>query len=717
MRRMKLRVDGWDSTPKLGASGPRERRAGREAGSRPRACLANRGRRAWNRVVPRLLRKLWCACWFLLLAGPGLQAADSPLPRKPSPIHTPFVATAAPEDPPGYRAEIEAIAQRYVRLYYSADLKAAWQEAQAGLAAARRAGSRRDEIQFLKAVSYVAWLLGDAAACGEHAQRLVNLVAGDGGDDPLRSIAHRLFANSLTLSGDRATARIYDEAALRFAESAGDAALRAGALNNLANHALAARDYATARRLHREVLAYREQFGERWDVAGTLTNLGDVAMGEREFAPALDYYRRALAIRDELGDQRGQVRSRFQVAAALRQLGRTDEAIPLLEDALGRAEKITGRQLLGDVWHELALTREARGELALALAAERRAAAEREAFAGERARTRLAELQARLDLAQKQTQIEHLESERRLREADLRAQEAELTRSRLQQIGLIGLIALAVVGFVTVVGLQRARLRAEHRVQEEIQAARVTAEAADRMKTRFLGIASHDVRTPLNNIISLVGELRRRAPTAAEDLQLLDLIGVEAQRVSSLVRDLLDVAALEAGKLELRRRVVDFSAIVREALDEQRPSAKAKRVTLQFDERASAGLLVEADGARMHQVVANLVGNAIKYSPSAAVVEVALDRRDDQIVLSVRDHGAGLAPTDLERLFQPFTRLSSHPTAKETSHGLGLSIVQEIVRVHGGEVRAESAPGQGMVVFVALAAHPGGAASANAAPA
>lgn len=640
------------------------------------------------------------------LASAVLAAADDPLPRKPSPIHTPAVAAPAPGDPAGYRAALEAIAQRYVRLYYSADLRAALDEARAGLAAAERAGNRRDEAQFLKAVSYVNWLLGDAAAAGEHAQRLLGL-AGDGdGDDALRSIAHRLFANSLSLSGDRVAARTYDEIALRHAESAGDPDLRAGALNNLANHALAARDYATARRLHTEVLAHREQHGERWDVAGTLTNLGDVAMAEREFAAALGHYRRALEIRDGLGDRRGQVRSRFQVAAALRELGRTDEALVLLGDAQARAEAITGRQLLGDVWTQIALTREARGEFELALAAERRAAAEREAFSGERARTRLAELQARFDLARKQATIEQLESERRLREADLRTQAAELARTRQQRLGLAALLALAAVAVASLVSLQRVRLRAERRVHAEAQTARLAAETADRMKTRFLGIASHDVRTPLGNIVALVGELRRRGKTAPEDREFLDLIGVEAQRVSSLVRDLLDVAALEAGKLALRRHIVDFAGVVAAALDEQRPSAQAKRVTLQFGPPPAGEVLVDADGARLHQVVANLVGNAIKYTPPGTAVEVALARVGDKVRLSVRDHGAGLAPEDLERLFRPFTRLSSHPTAGESSHGLGLSIVHEIVRLHGGELRVDTAPGQGATFVAEFAARP-----------
>ncbi len=627
----------------------------------------------------------------------------------PSIVHTPIVASAHPTDRGDYRTQLRATAERYVQLYYSARYREALAAAQEGLAAAERADDRRDTAEFLKAIGYVSWLLGETAAAAEAAQRLL-VLADDLDDHALRSVSHRVQANVAQLTGDTAARRRHADLAYRHAEHSGNESLRYGALNTLGLVALADRDFATARRLHGEVLAYRERIGNRWDAAGSWSNLADVAIAEGNLPLALALHERTLALRLEVGDQRGQVRSLRQTAAVLRDLGRTDEALARLRDALARAEAITGHELLGDTWREIARTHEVRKEFAEALAAERKAHAAREALAGERTQARLAELQTRFDLARKELTIARLEHSQRLQQAELRAHQGELAAAGQQRLALAVLLGLAALAAAAVVSRQRLKLRTEQRIHSETRRARAAAEEADRVKTRFLGIASHDIRTPLGNIVALVNELGAARPVGAADRQLLDLIGAEAQRVSSLVQDLLDVSAVEAGQLKLVFAPVDLAETVQAAVAEHAREAQAKRVTLSFAPPA-APVRLEGDARRLHQVAVNLLSNAVKFSPAGAFVRLAVDRRGDHVELSVRDDGAGIAPADLGKIFVPYSRLSQHPTAGESSHGLGLSIVQEIVRLHGGRVRVESMPGQGSTFVVELPVRQAPAAS------
>lgn len=624
---------------------------------------------------------------------PASEVALPPLPRKPSPVHTPLVATPAPGDAPGYREQLKAIAEKYTRLYYSADLLAARSEARRGLVLAEAARNSTDEAQFLKPLGYVSWLLGDTAAALDYEQRLLAL-ADSFGDDRLRAIAHRTLGTVYRQIGEVEKGRQHTESALRFAERAGDEGLRIGALNNLAVFALDAGDLATARRFHEQVLAYREQKGERWDIAGTLSNLADVATAERELPEALALHERALALRREIGDQRGIVRSLWQVAGSLRVLGRTDEALAHLDEALTRAQKITGHELLHDVWHEITLTREARGEFAEALEAERQAGQAREALAGERARTRIAELEALYEDTRKQNTIERLEREHRLQETELRAQAAELGRSRLRNLLLATGLAAGVLLLGGVIWMQRIRFRAE-------RLARDAAERADAMKTRLLRMVSHDIRGPVGNIRLLAEDWHNELAARVGD-QRVELIRHEAQQVLGLAQDLLDAAALEAGGIKLQTASVSLVEVTRTSLEYMEGPAGKKEQRLQFSSPPGEPGLIQGDAARLTQVIRNLVGNAIKFSPHRSTVRVTLQRQDGMILLAVQDEGPGIPPEQMPRLFLPFSRLGAKPTGDESSHGLGLSIAHDLVKLHGGHIRVDSPPGRGATFTVEL---------------
>lgn len=600
-----------------------------------------------------------------------------------------------------YRAAITAVAKRYIEVYYASDYPAALTQARTGIDLASAASRTRDQAEFIRSALYVTWLMGESETSLDYGQRLLQS-ADELSDDRLRSFAHRVLGSVQRQLGNRPKLREETQLAYDLAVRARDEPLRISAINNLGNIAMEEGDLTTARRLHEQAIAYREKAGNLWDTAGSLTNLADVSEKENNLVEALALHERAFTLRNQINDHRGQVRSLFQVAGILRQLGRTDEALADLVEARTRAEKIGGHELLGSVYAELARTHEVRREFEPALQFQRLATRERESLNGEHARIHAAELEVHYGVIRQQATIAKLAVERSLQAAELRAKEAELARATTQRRvlvfgGLAGALAVAII-----ITLLRSRLATERQLRAKTQAAREVAEHADAIKTRFIGIASHDIRGPLTNILHLAADLQSDQPRTPDSR--IESVISEAQRVLSLVQDLLDTAALETGRLDLNRNSIDFADTVRNALATQRWQAELKRQQLTYNEPSPGLAQCNGDPARLTQVVSNLASNAIKFTPSGKTITVDLSVRDTTLVLSVRDEGAGLAPAEIAQLFQPFTRLATRPTGAETSHGLGLSIVHEIVRLHGGTIRVESTPGLGSLFIVELPA-------------
>ena len=232
---------------------------------------------------------------------------------------------------------------------------------------------------------------------------------------------------------------------------------------------------------------------------------------------------------------------------------------------------------------------------------------------------------------------------------------------------------------------RRTRSLQEEKERAE-QAGREAAEA-NAFKSEMLGIAAHDLRNPLTVIMGSAELMGSDADASSRVGRGAHAIHRSAQRMLRLIDDLLSTAALEDGSLELRRKLVDMGSLAEAALEDLRPRAERKRQTLTLS--AEKDCLVDADEERLRQVMDNLVGNAIKYSPPAASVHVALRGVDGVVRFEVRDEGPGIAAGERPRLFARFQRLSARPTGGESSLGLGLSIVKRLVELHGGRVWAE----------------------------
>ena len=249
----------------------------------------------------------------------------------------------------------------------------------------------------------------------------------------------------------------------------------------------------------------------------------------------------------------------------------------------------------------------------------------------------------------------------------------------------------------TVRALLRAR-NAEEAMRAALvreQAAREAAETANRAKDQFLAVLSHELRSPLQGVMGWTHLLRQGRLDAPASKHALEVIDRSLRQQVALVNDLLDVSRVIAGKLGIDRRVVDLGGIVRNALEEHQLSAEAKRVKLTLRADGSEGVArVMGDRQRLQQVVGNLVGNAVKFTPEGGDVVIELRRDQGEVVIEVRDTGEGIDQTILPHVFDPFRQADSSNLRRQGGLGLGLALVQSIVGMHGGTVRAIS-PGRG----------------------
>jgi signal transduction histidine kinase len=233
-------------------------------------------------------------------------------------------------------------------------------------------------------------------------------------------------------------------------------------------------------------------------------------------------------------------------------------------------------------------------------------------------------------------------------------------------------------------------------------------EAARAQLQQFLGMVAHDLRGPLTVIqgrTQIVQSHLQTNPAIASEMPHLAAVERSARNMRRLIEDLLVAARLGAGRFVIQPALVDLVAVVREIVAEFQEANPQSTLRLDAPDRLDGYW----DGERLAQVVANLVSNAIKYSPRRSEVQVVLQGRDGEARLGVIDHGIGITPACRSELFQPFSRLGRD--GYEAGTGLGLYIARGIVTAHGGTLWAESTPGQGSTFWASVPIRPPSAAS------
>lgn len=237
---------------------------------------------------------------------------------------------------------------------------------------------------------------------------------------------------------------------------------------------------------------------------------------------------------------------------------------------------------------------------------------------------------------------------------------------------------------------------------ESERKARQEAEAANRLKDEFLATLSHELRSPLNAIVGWVHVLRRHTEASPEIARGLEVIERNARAQTQIINDLLDMSRIMTGKVHLNVRPVSLQKVIAAAVEAIRPAAEAK--SIQVVQELDPGIdQIRGDANRLQQIMWNLLTNAVKFTPVGGSVRIASKRADAHVELSVQDTGIGIPSGFLPFVFDRFRQADASTTRPYGGLGLGLSIVKNLVELHGGTVRAKSTgEGHGATFLVRL---------------
>jgi signal transduction histidine kinase/DNA-binding response OmpR family regulator len=238
---------------------------------------------------------------------------------------------------------------------------------------------------------------------------------------------------------------------------------------------------------------------------------------------------------------------------------------------------------------------------------------------------------------------------------------------------------------------------------ESILRAKEDIERASRFKDQFLSTMSHELRTPLNAVLGFSELLSddRYGPLTERQARYVNHIHTSGQHLLRLINDILDLSKIEAGRLQLNIEDVAVEFSFAEVCESLQPLVDKNEH--QLIQQAPRGLAIRADGTRFRQILMNLLGNAIKFTPKGGKIELLAKQVDDKVRIEVRDSGPGIPPEEKQRIFEAFHRMAQTEKTSEGT-GLGLAITRRLVELHGGRLDVDSPPGAGACFFFTLPA-------------
>ena len=258
--------------------------------------------------------------------------------------------------------------------------------------------------------------------------------------------------------------------------------------------------------------------------------------------------------------------------------------------------------------------------------------------------------------------------------------------------------------------LKRYKDQLEETVQQrtaELLLACNAAEAANKAKSTFLANMSHELRTPLNAILGFSSMMRRAPDVTESQCGNLDIINRSGEHLLALINDVLEIAKIEAGRLQLEIAPFDLGIMVRDVADMMRQRAQEKGLQLLLDQSSEFPRYIKGDEARLRQILVNLVGNAVKFTQQGGVT-IRLGVRNNagqHLLVEVEDTGPGISLENRERLFEPFVQLAEGKVVQKGT-GLGLAITRQFVQLMGGTIAIDSLLGKGSLFHIELPVEP-----------
>lgn len=270
-------------------------------------------------------------------------------------------------------------------------------------------------------------------------------------------------------------------------------------------------------------------------------------------------------------------------------------------------------------------------------------------------------------------------------------------------------IAVGEMNWTEVIKLRRELVRSNnelHNLTRELQRKNAELARLNEFKDHFLGMAAHDLRIPLTVILGFCEFMLQDSKNhpRPEFMDLLREVCTQGGFMLVLIDDLLDFAAIEMGRPNIKPAPGNFSELLRKSLEIHRPMADKRGIALHLEDRLPPGKVL-FDAAKITQVLNNLISNAVKFSGAGTEVTITAGVDDEELVVSVRDQGPGISPDEMSYLFTPFPKISTQAPRDEKGTGLGLAISQRIIIAHQGRIWAESEPGTGSRFSFSLPLH------------
>jgi signal transduction histidine kinase len=461
-------------------------------------------------------------------------------------------------------------------------------------------------------------------------------------------------------------------------EKAGNKKRIAAVLNNIGTAYGSMNDYSTAIVYLLKSLKIREEIKDDAGIASTLSNIGLIYSHQNDYDKALVYQMKSLVIRERIGDKKMIANSLNNIGDVYAAKGDYDKAIEWLKKGLESALETGNKYFEKNSYNGLTEVYEAKNDFANALVYARKYEELKDMMLNAESDEQIQELETKYETEKKEKTIQNLTKEQL-------AKETEIVRRRtVNTFVLIGASVIALVLLFT------------YRTYRQKQEANELLTKLDKEKNEFLGIAAHDLKNPLQTIIGYCQMQTSYFDKLSKEkiLKQTNNIEITSARMLDLVSNLLDINAIEEGLIKVNKEKTALFPLLEKITDgiENQASHKGIKVHLETTEK---NIEVITDALLLRQIIENLLSNGIKYSPESSEVVLRCAKTNGRIEIAIIDSGPGIPADEQELLFKKFSRLSTRPTAGESSHGLGLSIVKKLSDLLSIEVSFESEQGKG----------------------
>jgi len=420
-------------------------------------------------------------------------------------------------------------------------------------------------------------------------------------------------------------------------------------------------------------------------------NIGNAWFRRHEWRVALPYFEANAVEASKSGDSEEEWLAQLNIGDVYIEMKRFDSARIHVEKAMELAKKLGSRRKQADVEKLNAKLYSYTGDYRNAYESLVRWQNIDSAYVNEDTRGKMLELEQRFHAKEREAQNKLLQSQ----------VEQELLRNRV-----ISLLALAIFGIAVAVGVSWYLIRRKNQKLEDqnflIQAQNQRLAELNAEKNSLISVVSHDLSGPFTTIrmwLQLMDQ--EQGNLTADQQKALDRIGRSAENGEKLIRSILVVERAETNRHLIELEPFDLNAFLKELVGENKPLAVGKDIALSY-EGPNGPMSIMGDRQLTGRIFSNLLSNAIKFTPSGKSVHLGLTDAGNEVLVTVRDEGVGIPADEIDSLFTKYAKISSRPTAGESSTGLGLSIVKRLVEEQGGSIRCESTVGKGTVFTVTL---------------